>query len=45
MSVVVAYQKAILPVGIPYFEPERLKGFLDSYFEVAKKPDDFDDKF
>ena len=28
-----------------FFDPERLKGFLDGYFSIAKKPDDFDDKF
>jgi Ser/Thr protein kinase RdoA (MazF antagonist) len=28
-----------------FFEPERLKGFLDGYWQVADKPDDFDDKF
>ena len=27
------------------FEPERLKGFLDGYFSVVQKSDDFDDKF
>lgn len=28
-----------------FFDPERLKGFLDGYFSVVQKPDDFDDKF
>lgn len=28
-----------------FFEPERLKGFLDGYWQAADKPDDFDDKF
>lgn len=28
-----------------FFDPERLKGFLDGYFSIAEKPDDFDDKF
>lgn len=28
-----------------FFEPERLKGFLDGYFSVVQKSNDFDDKF
>lgn len=28
-----------------FFEPERLKPFLDGYWQVADKPDDFEDKF
>ena len=28
-----------------FFDPERLKGFLDGYFSLAEKSDDFDDKF
>lgn len=28
-----------------FFDPERLKGFLDGYWEVAEKPADFDDRF
>ena len=28
-----------------FFDPERLKGFLDGYFSIVEKPDDFDDKF
>lgn len=28
-----------------FFDPERLKDFLDGYFSIAEKPDDFDDKF
>jgi Ser/Thr protein kinase RdoA (MazF antagonist) len=28
-----------------FFEPERLQGFLDGYWQVAEKPADFDDKF
>lgn len=28
-----------------FFDPERLKGFLDGYFSAVEKPSDFDDKF
>jgi Ser/Thr protein kinase RdoA (MazF antagonist) len=28
-----------------FFEPERLKGFLDGYWQVAEKPADFDERF
>ena len=28
-----------------FFEPERLKGFLEGYWQVAQKPDNFDAKF
>lgn len=28
-----------------FFDPERLKGFLDGYWQIAEKPSDFDDKF
>ena len=28
-----------------FFEPERLKGFLEGYWQVADKPADFDDRF
>ena len=28
-----------------FFEPERLKGFLEGYWQVADKPADFEDKF
>lgn len=28
-----------------FFDPERLKGFLDGYFEVAEKPNGFDERF
>lgn len=28
-----------------FFDPERLKGFLDGYWEVAEKPADFEDRF
>lgn len=28
-----------------FFDPQRLKGFLDGYWQVAEKPSDFDDKF
>jgi aminoglycoside phosphotransferase (APT) family kinase protein len=28
-----------------FFNPGRLQGFLDGYFSVAEKPDDFQDKF
>lgn len=28
-----------------FFDPERLKGFLDGYWDVAKKPADFEDRF
>lgn len=28
-----------------FFEPERLKGFLDGYWQIAEKPVDFDQRF
>lgn len=28
-----------------FFDPARMKGFLDGYWQVAKKPTDFDEKF
>lgn len=28
-----------------FFEPERMKGFLEGYWQVADKPADFEDKF
>lgn len=28
-----------------FFEPERLKGFLDGYWQVADKPEDFEERF
>lgn len=28
-----------------FFDPERLKSFLDGYFSIAEKPNDFDDRF
>ena len=28
-----------------FFEPERLKGFLEGYWQVAEKPRDFDERF
>jgi Ser/Thr protein kinase RdoA (MazF antagonist) len=28
-----------------FFDPERLKGFLDGYWQVAEKPVEFDDRF
>ncbi len=28
-----------------FFDPERLKGFLDGYWQEAEKPDDFDERF
>ncbi len=28
-----------------FFDPERLAGFLDGYWQIAQKPDDFEQKF